>query len=232
MFRRLLDPAPLEGGGTSNPIPVAAPASQAADPTLGYQAALKKHGDDASAFARTTYADNERLRAELAAVNARLPKDGSIVLSGDDASHWTELAKLGKPDVVRASLEAGSAAIVRVSAFERTELMGQAAEPYKFNPKVLEGLARDGLRIEMRDGNIGGKAARVADVITVVKDAKGHDVETKTPLDVYAVANWAEFMPALKAGYKATQPAGSPPSGGGAPRPEIAPPAFRRSLVK
>lgn len=232
LSRLLLAPEPVVETGKEPIVPAPAPAPAAADPTAGYAAALKKHGDDAASFARTTYADNDRLRTELATAHGKLPKEGSLVLSAEDAGHWTELLKLGKPAEIRAAIETGSAAAAKVAAFERTELIGQAAAPYGYNPKVLADLARDGLRIEIKAGTALTQMKPTAEVVTVAKDAKGVDVETRTPLDKYAQDKWSEYLPALKAGSKVPTPAGGPPGSQGAPRPEITPKDFRKSLVK
>ena len=74
-LRLLLDPTAGEGGG-GNPAPNPTPQT---DPSKGYEVALAKHGNDAAAMARMTYADNEKLRGDLAATTAKVPKEGSVV---------------------------------------------------------------------------------------------------------------------------------------------------------
>ena len=231
-WRILLEPQGGEGNGTDTGTKVEAKVeAPAADPAEGFKAALKKHGDDAASLARAAWGDAERLRSELAEAKGKLPKADAVVLEGDHAKAWGELSKLGKADEIATALESGKAAVARVSAFERKELIGDAASAHGLNPKVLATLAGADLRIEVKDGTRLGKPVRIAEVVTVEKDAKGADVEKRTPLDKYAEAAWPEFLPSLKGG-KAPGPTGSPPAAGGAPRPAIEPQAFRRSLVR
>ena len=219
--RILLDSAANDGNANSNANTQAddkgkaTPPPARADPSKGYEAALKKHENDHAAMARQTYADSQRYRAERDEARAKLPKDGSLILTGDDAARWGELSKLGKSDEIQAQLEAGKAAASEVSAFRREKLYHQAATAMGFDADVLAGLPGVAdLVIEIKDGQRNGKPARLAEIVTTVKDDKGNDVEKRIALDKYAETIWPKFLPALKTGaYVAT------PKGGGTPAP-------------
>jgi hypothetical protein len=131
------------------------------DPTEGYRAALKSANDNTATLAQTLYAEAARLRGELAEARGKAPKDGAVVLAGDDAAAWAEFAQLGKPGEVRAAIEAGTAAAARVKAFEREKLVGAAAQLHGLDAEVLADKAGPDLRIEIADVVRNGKAAKV-----------------------------------------------------------------------
>lgn len=218
LTRLLLDPNPSEGGG--NPAPAPAPA---ADPSEGFKAALAKHNNDANALAREAWQASERLRAERDDLKAKLPGKGSVVLSGDDATAWGELSKLGKAGEIRARLEEGTAAAKEVATFRREKLIGQAAATVGYDPDVLMDRAGD-LEIEIKDGTRGGKPAKIAEVVVRSVDDKGAEVVTRTAIDKYAEKEWAKYLPSLKAA--STQQARA--TGPGTGRPNAANPPARR----
>ena len=213
--RFLLDPAATDAsGGAPNPTATPSPTPAATDPNKGYEAALAKHGNDAATMAREIYRDNERIRAELATVQGKVPGEGAVVLNKADATRWAEFTKLGSLDDVRKGLEDGKAAIGQVSAFQREKTIGQAASAAGFDPEVLGSLAGPDLPIEGKEETKAGKQVRPAVVVTKSKDDKGTDVETRTDLTKYAETTWPKFLPSLKAATTSATPrvGGTPPA--------------------
>lgn len=207
LHRYLLEPTPAAGGGTDPVVPpVVAPV--AADASEGFKAALKKHGDDASSFARTTYADNERLRGELATANGKAPKEGSIVLTGEEAKSWGHYKALGAPSDLKKTLDEHGVLSTDNRSLKREKLAGSAAGLHGYNAEVLGTLAEkldleidelkddkgqpiglDGKAIDVKKG---GKPVKVA----FVKGAT--EADPRVRLDEYATANWGAWMPSLK----------------------------------
>jgi hypothetical protein len=187
--RLLLDPTPTDGGATTPP-----PAAPVADPTEGFKAALKKHGDDAAAFARDVFRDLQETRTQLSAVSAKIPKEGSVVLEGEDAAEWTAVRSLGKAADLKTKLDEHAALSQRLAARERLDLVTAAAKAHGFDPDVLSTLVGPDLAIEIKDGKDRfGKDVKVAEVVATA-DGK----EVRTPLDKYAEKAFPKFLPSLK----------------------------------
>jgi murein DD-endopeptidase MepM/ murein hydrolase activator NlpD len=176
-----------------------------ADVLAAFQSRLEKMNGNAQAFAQQLYSENAELRAkrreaeaERDALKAKVPTEGSVVLSGDDAKLFAELtAKVPLKDA-KDKLAAAETATGKLADYERRELIQQVAEAHGFKANVLERLAKtDGItlaldrEIERDDGKGGKTKVKVA----TVKDASGQTL----PLEEYAQKNWADFQPALTA---------------------------------
>ena len=214
LYRLLLNPDPggTAGGGTlPTPEPVPAPApTPSADPTEGFKAALKKHGDDATGLAREAFLNSEIYRRERDEARGKIPASGSVVLSKEDADTWEKFRALGSFDEVKGKLDAGDLAATTVKTHERQTLIGKAAEAHGFDAEVLTRLLGDEARIELKDAVVKGKPGKVAEVVTVATGADGKEVETRTALEKHANTEWAKFLPALKAGASVPSPQNGP----------------------
>lgn len=150
---------------------------------------LERNGDDAVALITQLMGENFDMRVKRRDIEQRLPKEGTVVLTAEEAKTWEALKgydpadltkKLGERDTFENELKTTT----------RQKAMADAARVAKMNPAVLTRLAGDSLVIEVQGE--GDKA------VVVVKDDKG----VSTPLADYAKANWAEFGPALAADPK------------------------------
>jgi hypothetical protein len=209
MFYRILrDAAAGDGGGTAATKADDKGKEKATppDPSEGFKLALKKHGDDATAFARTLYLDHEKTRAELDAARGKMPKDGSLILDPEAAKGWAELTKAHKPEDIAKALADLSEAQGKIAATARKDLLNEVAtkavgsdnRPLNYDPDVLAELLKDGV-IEFKEVTAFGKTLKQAVVVESTTDANGKPVETRTILDKYAAAKWAKFLPSLKA---------------------------------
>ena len=73
------------------------------DPAHAFQGLLAKHNNDATAVAAKLFDENFQLRTKNRELSDKLPKDGSTVLTADEAKAW--IAKGALPtDTVRALL--------------------------------------------------------------------------------------------------------------------------------
>lgn len=132
------------------------------------------------------------LEAEKATIEALLPGDDTITLSGEAAKAWEAYRTLGKPDLVKVKLDDYERATTEATTLKRRELVDKAARDpndetrYRFKPSVLERLLTDAQITAGKDG------------ITV----KVGDVEK--PLEKWLEEDQADFLPALQ-----TTPAGT-----------------------
>lgn len=187
-------------GGEGNPQVAADGGSKAPDSSKA-ATMIAKYGS-AEGAVLTLMGENYKAREELRDLKARLPKDGSVVLEGDDARHWSTYRQFGTPGDLKKALDAGKQHEAEAAGFRKAETVRSAAEVLGFKPGVLATLARD-LEIEIgEDRGKDGKPVRTA----VVKG----DGESRTPLAEYAEAHWADFLPSLRAEAEKARPVGTP----------------------
>lgn len=199
-YRLLLDPAPVEGGGTTPPPAKEPEKAPTPDPTEGFKAALGKHNNDALGLARESYSAAETLRTQLAQVQSKLPKDGAVVLAGDDAEAWKAYKALGKPDVIKATVEEHGTLKTQVAQRARLDLYSEIGKAHDWNAAAVAdvpGIAD--LDLILKDGTKNGKPAKVAHIKEVTKDSDGKDVVKETPLEKYIRDTRPHLMPALTA---------------------------------
>lgn len=121
-------------------------------------AAMKQDLADAKALIRKLEKDKdereaenakarERIRAleaEKGNLEALLPGDDSVVLTGDDAKAWEAYRELGKPDLLKVKLDDYDRATTRAAELETERLVDKAARDpndetrYRFKPSVLQ----------------------------------------------------------------------------------------------
>lgn len=169
------------------------------DPGRGIEALLAK-ADKAETVARTLYQENFQLRqqrrdlrTEVKDLKGKLPADGTLVLSKEEAEAWEAYKKLGKPGDIEKSIEEGKKATEGLAQRDRAEQVANAAKAVGYNPEALTQLfgMHTGLELSSRTVKVGDKDTTA----WYVKDAQGQETELAT----YAQANWGTFMPSLQA---------------------------------
>ncbi len=131
----------------------------------------------------TVEADNARYRQQIRDLQAQVPAEGAVVLSGDDATRWQAYQELGAPDEIRQQRE-------QYQTLQRRQLLGEAAQAAGYKASVLETLAGS-LSLELREEQHEGQAVRRPFVVPEEGDA--------VALTEYAAQHWADFMPSLVA---------------------------------
>jgi hypothetical protein len=192
MFRRLLlDPTPTDGGGNTPP-----PAAPPATPPPATPPATPPPAADPNDTLRR---ERDQARQERDALRGKVPGDGAVVLTGDDAAAWAAFQALGhKPAEIKTKLGERDTFEGRIKAADREKLIGSAAKVHGFDPDVLADKAGADLRIEIADVQRNGKTVKVAQVVTIEKK-DGKDVEVRTDLDKHAEKHWAKYLPVLRA---------------------------------
>lgn len=158
---------------------------------------LNRYGKNEEAALRLAelYADAQntlyRLRTqkrtltdERDTLRKQLPADGAVVVSAADAALLDSYQALGAPDAVKAMLDAAQTANAKLASLEREARTRAAADAVGYKPGVLATLAGE-LELATKAGKDGPQAFVVAD-------------GTETPLEDYAAAHWADFLPALR----------------------------------
>lgn len=124
------------------------------------------------------------LEGQLAAAQGKVPGEGAVVLSGEQAELWTKYQELGKPDDL-AALQ------TNYTALQREQLYAQAAGAHQYKAGVLAKLpGMADLSLDIREVEQDGKKVKVA----YAKNADGQE----RPLPDYVKETWADFLPALQ----------------------------------
>jgi hypothetical protein len=156
---------------------------------------IQRQGGEGAA-ATLLFQENREHRQRIRELEQRVPGEGAVVLTGDQAQAWQAYQGLGAPTDLQQQLEQAQQASTELATLKRAEQMRAVADAVGYKPGVLHKLA-DGLTLEMREEQVEGQAARVPYVVTGENQAQ--------PLTDYAQQHWADFLPALQA-----QPAGQP----------------------
>lgn len=196
------------GGGGGNPAPSPSPApTPAPAPTdsfaTQFESYLGRYGADMREAAYQLFRENFRMRdarrgleEQLTEVRGQLPAQGSVVLTGDNASRWNEYtATQLTPQQIKEALGERDNLRNEVATARRESTLREVAEVSGFN---LKPLARVGSELEytikeIDDAKSQGGKRRAAFVVTVGTD----NVRTETPVDEYAREHWDDVLPAL-----------------------------------
>lgn len=148
MVRLLLNAQGGDGNGGGNGGPPPDP-----KPDASLQRRIKEAGN-AGALAGTLYAENQHLQSQNAALRAKLPKDGDVVLSGDDVAAWNEFRALNlKPAEIKAAVGERDTLKVTVARHDRDKALAD----HGYKPETLGPLLPADASIEEVDGPKDGK---------------------------------------------------------------------------
>lgn len=169
--------------------------------TAGFQRLQDRYGEDTLGMARDLFAENYttrrkngELQSQITEIKAKLPTEGSKVLTVEEAQKWAAYQALGEPDKVKSLVEERSTLQGQLEAKVREVTLRKAAELSKFSydalldADVLTGAKGKKLSYEIREVDTNGEKAFVAFV-------KEGDVEK--PLTTYAEENWKSLLPSL-----------------------------------
>jgi hypothetical protein len=211
-----------EGGGggagsqNQNQNPPQSPQGGGQDWQQSLSNLIRREGG-ADATAQLLFQENREHRQRIRELEQRVPGEGAVVLTGDQAAAWQAYQGLGAPTDVQQRLTAAEQAQNELAGLRRAEQIRGVAEAAGYRPTVLERLA-EGLEFEVREEQRDGQTARVPYVVT-----KSEQGEQRTPLAEYAQQHWADFLPALSAQQQQQAPQGGVTyprqQGGGRPAP-------------
>lgn len=172
------------------------------NPVEAFQNLLGKYNNDGVKLASQLFDENYQYRNQIRDLKATAPKDGSVVLSADDAKLWKSYQELGvEPKEIKKALdrmpdlEKENATLVKRDKLREVETLG-------YDLEVLEDRMS-----AFPDAEI---------TVKKIKDEKDATKEVKTPfvtldgkessLDDFAKANFAKFLPVLKVSTEAQPP--------------------------
>lgn len=151
--------------------------------------AVAKHGDQTQAL-KVFAADLYAAKDDLKAVRSKLPADGALVLTGDDAREWGAYRNLGKPSDLKRAVEERETFASENATHRRNDELSIVAEKAGVKLPVLKTLAGS---LVFGEAKIKGKDGKEA-VVQTVKDGDAEPVA----FDEYATKHWGDFLPALK----------------------------------
>lgn len=160
-----------------------------------FEKLLERKGGDASAVAQMLFHENKQYRDRISELTGKVPPEGTLVLSAEEAKDWQAYRQLGTAADVKQGLEQRTQLQTQVEEAQRNETLRTIAETAGYKPTVLAQLDRmakaqgKALAFEVRDVQTDGKTARVP----YVKDG-----DKEQSLSDYATANWGDFLPALQ----------------------------------
>jgi hypothetical protein len=133
---------------------------------------------------REAHGYRERIRE----LEGQVPAQGSVVLTTEQGTTWQSYQQLGAPDALTAALKERETAQSELKTIRRDLELRDVAAAAGYSLDVLRTLAGE-LSFVVKDEQKDGKAVKVV----AVKDG-----DKETPIDEYAKAKWAAFLPALR----------------------------------
>jgi hypothetical protein len=186
------------------------------NPVEAFQRLLEKNNNDGIKLASQLFDENYQYRTQLRDLKEKQPKDGSLVLSQDEAKQWNLFKELGDPKEIKKSLD-------KMPELEKTnkELAGME------NLRELADLGLEGSKLKL--SVLKDQLAKYPDAQFTFKTEKDKDgVEAKvayiksnaesqeTPFSQFATENLADYLPSLKVSPEAQPPI---PGNTGDPKP-------------
>jgi phage terminase large subunit len=190
------------------------PSNPPADPAAAFQRLLDQHKNDGIAVASKLFDENFRYRGEIRELKKKVPGEGSVVLTGDDAKAWDAFKAFNqKPEDVKKAID-------RVAELENEnrelasmenlrEIADIGLEGSKLKLSVLKDqLAKfpEAVISFKTEKDADGKEAKVAYVKKTEKDSE-------TKFADFAKADLADYLPSLKVSNEANQQPFTPGNG-------------------
>lgn len=143
-------------------------------------------------------ADNKGQRDEIRDLKEKVPGDGALVLTGEDAKRYPTLAELGDPKEVAEKLQAGEAARAALADVQWRENARAAATAAGLNPDAFLALPGvKGLDFEIRTEKDGDEEVRRA--YATPKEGDDRKPVALSTDYIEARDDWKPLRPALVA---------------------------------
>ena len=185
-------------------------------------ARLRTHKERLEADVKDARDKKSAAEEQVAELKKQLPGEDSTVLSKADADRWEAYRSLGKPDDLKATLEAKTQAEGRLAELERQDAIRNAAGS-TYNAKALTRFLPTAARIEASEETRDGKTEKAYAVI--LPQGEGQEPK-RTPL-----REWVEMQEQeLGLSLKADQPKPAPTGAGRTPERELTPEDRRKDL--
>jgi len=188
------------GGGASDDPPAR---QNPADVAARYSGDAVRMASQIVELERDNYnlrSKNRDFKAEVETLKGKVPGEGAVVLTADQAKALEAYQKLGKPDELATQLEAGRTALAESDTFKKAIALEQAAKVANFKPGVLKLLGRD-LNIEIREVEVqkeDGTTEKKVAAFVKLQDAAG--AASEKPLRDYFKEQGEDVLSSLEAG--------------------------------
>lgn len=163
------------------------------DPAAAFQKLLEKQNGNGVALASQLFDENYQLRVKNRDLTEKLPKDGTVSLTVDDAKRFEAFKALGaEPDAIKASLDKLPELEKQTKELSQMETYREVAAIGGYKVPVLKKLMTEhpDAVFEIRDQkDKDGKDAKVAFI---------RNGDKELPFAEFAKANFADFLPALQ----------------------------------
>lgn len=170
-----------------------APAPQG-DPAAAFQRLLEKNSNDGLKLAGLLFDENFQLRNKNRELTEKLPKDGTVQLSADDARAFQAYKDLGfEPDAIKVELDKVPELEKTAKELSQMENYREVAAIHGYKVPVLKKLMTEhpDAAFEFKTTkDKDGKETKVALIRTGDKEL---------PFTEFAEKTFADFLPALKA---------------------------------
>lgn len=168
-------------------------APQQPNPAEAYQKLLGKHNNDAGDLALKLFGENYDLRESNRDLRSKLPKDGTVQLSAEDAKAYQAYKDLGfEPDAIKAELAKVPELEKTAKELAQMENYREVAAIHGYKVPVLKKLMAEhpDAAFEFKTTkDKDGKETKVALIRTGDKEL---------PFTEFAEKTFADFLPALK----------------------------------
>lgn len=142
---------------------------------------------------------NRKLRAQVSELEAKLPTDGSVVLTKEEAETWNAFKELNlKPDEVKKKIADHDKLAKAEADRAKEESVRKAAEAHGYKPEVLSELAKArGLEFEIGEIEVqkADGTGNEKKPVAYVKNAQG----VKERLNEFVDRDLKDFLPSLSA---------------------------------
>ena len=167
--------------------------SQGDNKAEALQKALAKHQGDAMALATFLFSDNYDQREKRRQAEAKLPKDGAVIVSKEDAALLEAAKATGlKPDEFKGALESSADDKKEIARLKRKDILRDVAQAHGYKLSVLEDLDGKAEGVEYVRKEEKDKGGQVKVAYHVKSEGK------EVPLEQFATEKWADYMPALR----------------------------------
>lgn len=146
---------------------------------------LEKDVDEREAENKQLRDQRRDLRSQVKDLETKVPEEGSVLLSADEASAFEAYKLLGKPEDVKSSLD-------EANTVRRKAEVAKVAKVAGFNADVLSDLAPETAVLSVKTTTDGDGEPTSNAFIKV--DEKGDEV----PLTQFAEDNWKLYLPSLR----------------------------------
>jgi hypothetical protein len=180
------------------------------------QSLLDKKGGDSGEVIKMLLTENFKLRddkrtlkGQLVELEKKTPGEGTVILTGDDATEWNSFKELGKKvEEVKTGLAKSEELQGELNKRDRSALIANAAKEAGYNSSVLTELVEArGLTVEMKDIEVKAEdGTKKTEKRPFIKAGEKSD---PVELSSYAESNFKNFMPALTNTEEGNQESGN-----------------------